>query len=85
MSSVTHDPRIEKMHGQDRLGALAFVVVLWIVILFVMIKIWPYVTDGTIRTILLIAGAWSSCSTRRRSWRCSATTPATSISSTAST
>jgi len=56
MSSVTHDPRIDKMHGQDRLGALGFVVVLWIVILFVMIKIWPYVTDGTIRTILLVSG-----------------------------
>lgn len=56
MASVTHDPRIDKMHGQDRIGALAFVVVLWVVILFVLITIWPYVTNGTIRIILLISG-----------------------------
>ncbi len=56
MDSVTHDPRIDRMHGQDRIGALAFVIVLWVVILFVMIHIWPFVADGTIRTILLVSG-----------------------------
>jgi hypothetical protein len=49
--------RIDKMHGRDRMGALAFVVVLWVVVAFVLFTIWPAIADGTIRTILLIAAA----------------------------
>jgi hypothetical protein len=51
-----HDLRIDKMHGRDRMGALAFVVALWVVILFTLVTILPEVTDGAIRAILLIAG-----------------------------
>jgi len=50
------EDRIDRMHGRDRIGALAFVVALWVVLLFVMARIWPNITDGNIRTILLIAG-----------------------------
>lgn len=49
--------RIDKMHSRDRLGASAFVVVLWCVILFVLFSIWPAIENGTIRTILVISGA----------------------------
>ena len=44
------------MHGRDRIGALAFVVVLWVVVLFTLISIWSNVTNGGIRTILVVAG-----------------------------
>ena len=44
------------MHGRDRMGALAFVVALWVVLIFVLAAIWPNIADGAIRTILLIAG-----------------------------
>jgi hypothetical protein len=56
MSQLTHDERIDRMHGRDRIGALAFVIALWVVILFVLAAIWNQVTDGTIRTILVVAG-----------------------------
>jgi hypothetical protein len=56
MAPVVEDPRVDKMHGQDRLGALAFVGALWLVILFTIISIWSHVTNGGIRTVLLIAG-----------------------------
>ena len=54
--TVHHDTRIDKMHARDRMGALAFVVALWVVILFTLVSILPEVTDGAISTILLIAG-----------------------------
>jgi hypothetical protein len=57
MDSGTHDPRIEKMHGLDRIGALAFVIVLWVTILFTIISIWSNVENGGIRALLLISGA----------------------------
>ena len=50
------DARIDKMHRRDRLGALAFVVSLWVVILFVLVSIWPNVTNSGIATILIVAG-----------------------------
>jgi hypothetical protein len=56
MASVTHDPRIDKMHGLDRVGALAFVVVLWVTILFTIISIWSNVQNGGIRALLLVSG-----------------------------
>lgn len=49
------DPRIEAMHGRDRLGALAFVIALWGVMLFVLTKILPFVHEPTIRIILPVA------------------------------
>ena len=48
--------RIDRMHGRDRLGALAFVVALWVVLIFVIVSIWRYIADPGIATILLIAG-----------------------------
>jgi hypothetical protein len=50
------DARIDRMHSGDRLGALAFVVALWVVLLFVLISIWSNVTNGGIATILIITG-----------------------------
>jgi len=43
------------MHGSDRRGALAFVIGLWIAILFVLFTIWPLITEGGIRIVLGIA------------------------------
>ena len=57
MDSVSHDPRIDKMHGLDRIGALAFVIVLWVTILFTIISIWSNVQNGGIRVLLLVSGA----------------------------
>lgn len=50
------DERIDRMHGRDRIGALAFVIALWIVLIFVIASIWSAIADGSIRAILLIAG-----------------------------
>jgi hypothetical protein len=55
--SAALDARIDKMHGRDRLGAIAFVVFLWIVILFVLASIWPNITNMTLRAILVTAAA----------------------------
>lgn len=49
--------RIDAMHGRDRIGAIAFVVVLWVVMVFVLYTIWPAITNGTIHAILIIAAA----------------------------
>lgn len=48
------ESRIDKMHRTDRWGALAFVVALWFVLLFVLWAIWPQITDGGIRIMLVI-------------------------------
>ena len=49
--------RIDRMHNRDRIGATAFVVGLWFVLLFVLFSIWPEIENGTIKTILVISGA----------------------------
>jgi hypothetical protein len=54
---VSIDERIDRMHKRDRLGAIAFVVVLWFVVLFVLISIWPALTNAAIRNILIVSGA----------------------------
>lgn len=51
------ESRIDKMHRGDRIGAVAFVVALWAVVLFVLFAIWPTLTNDAIRTILTVAGA----------------------------
>ena len=48
--------RIDRMHKRDRLGALAFVIALWVTVLFVLGSVWSLVTIPTLRTILLISG-----------------------------
>jgi hypothetical protein len=57
MADGTLESRIDAMHGRDRVGALAFVIVLWVVILFTLISIWPDITNAGIRTILVISAA----------------------------
>ncbi len=49
--------RIDQMHQRDRWGAVAFVVVLWATLLFVLITMWSLVEDDLIRTVLAIAAA----------------------------
>ena len=51
------DERITRMHGLDRLGAMAFVAALWIVMIFVLATIWPFIQSPTILAILVIAGS----------------------------
>ena len=50
------DTRIDRMHKRDRLGALAFVIALWVTILFALVSVWPLVTVPMLRVILLISG-----------------------------
>ncbi len=49
--------RIEAMYRSDVRGAWAFIVVLWIVILFVLFMSWPHIPDATVRIVALIAAA----------------------------
>lgn len=49
------DARIDRMHQGDRRGALAFVIGLWLTILFALFTMWPLIGDGTIRIVLAIA------------------------------
>ena len=49
------EERIDRMHGRDRLGAIAFVVALWLVMLFVLFSIWPAITNEGIRIVLIAA------------------------------
>jgi hypothetical protein len=55
--STTFDERIDKMHGRDRMGAVAFVAATWIAMLFTLFTVWPYITVPGIRAILAIAAA----------------------------
>ena len=50
------DARIDRTHQRDRLGALAFVIALWVTVLFALVSVWPLVTVPMLRTILLISG-----------------------------
>ena len=51
------DARIDRMHQRDRKGALAFVIGLWITILFALFTMWPLIGDGGIRMVLAISAA----------------------------
>lgn len=55
--AMTLDQRIDRMHGRDRMGALAFVAALWVAVLFVFFSIWPFIGIPQIRVILVIAGS----------------------------
>jgi len=57
MPASGRDPRIDVMLSRDRMGAMAFVVALWLAILFVLYVAWQVVDDQTIRIVLTIAGA----------------------------
>ena len=54
--SATLNARIDKMHGGDRIGALAFVIALWLTILFTLVSIWSNVSNTGIATILIVSG-----------------------------
>jgi hypothetical protein len=45
------------MYRSDVRGAWAFVVVLWITIIFVLAMSWPHIPDGNVRIVALIAAA----------------------------
>jgi hypothetical protein len=49
------DARIDRMHQRDRKGALAFVIGLWITMLFALFTMWPLIGDGMIRIVLAIS------------------------------
>lgn len=55
-SAASLNERIERMHSRDRIGAIAFVVGLWVVLAFVLFSIWPALTNATIRNILVLSG-----------------------------
>jgi peptidoglycan/LPS O-acetylase OafA/YrhL len=49
--------RIEAMYRGDVRGALAFIVVLWIAVLFVLFMSWPHIPDSGVRTVVVLAAA----------------------------
>lgn len=49
--------RIEAMYRGDVRGALAFIIVLWIVVLFVLFMSWPHIPDSGVRIVALLAAA----------------------------
>lgn len=49
------DARIDRMHQRDRTGALAFVIGLWVTMLFALFTMWPLIGEGAIRIVLAIA------------------------------
>jgi hypothetical protein len=51
------DPRIEAMHKRDVLVAWAFVVGLWLAMIFVAVATWDLAPNSSARTLLLIGGA----------------------------
>jgi hypothetical protein len=49
--------RIEAMYRSDVRGALAFVVALWVAVLFVLLMSWPHIPDVNVRIVVLLAAA----------------------------
>jgi hypothetical protein len=49
------DARIDRMHQRDRRGAVAFVVFLWLTVLFALFTMWPLIGNGGIRIVLAVA------------------------------
>ena len=45
------------MYRSDVRGAWAFVIALWITILFVLFMSWPHIPDGGVRIVSLLAAA----------------------------
>ncbi|MHA6644914.1 hypothetical protein [Mesorhizobium sp. A623] len=50
--------RIDRMHAQDRVALIIFVVALWITLLFTFFKIWPFISVSAIKIVLIIAGGF---------------------------
>lgn len=55
MSDLTQ--RIEAMHRSDKLIAWAFVIGLWLAMIFVAVATWSLAPTDAARTVLLIGGA----------------------------
>jgi hypothetical protein len=59
--SLTHGPglddRIESMHRRDVMVAWAFVIGLWLAMMFVAAATWALAPSGQARTLLMIGGA----------------------------
>jgi hypothetical protein len=49
--------RIEAMYQGDKRGAWILIAALWITILFVLFMSWPYIPDGGVRIVSLLAAA----------------------------
>lgn len=49
--------RIESMYRGDVRGAWAFIIVLWIVVLFVLFMSWPHIPHSGVRIVALLAAA----------------------------
>ena len=49
--------RIEAMYRSDVRGAWAFVVALWVAVLFVLFMSWPHIPDSAVRIVALLAAA----------------------------
>jgi hypothetical protein len=49
--------RIDAMYNRDKYWAWAFVIALWITVLFVLIAVESYITDGEITVVCWIAAA----------------------------
>jgi hypothetical protein len=52
-----HDPRIGAMHGRDVKVAWAFVIGLWLALIFVAWATWSLAPSSGARTLLMIGGA----------------------------
>jgi hypothetical protein len=66
--------RIEVMHRRDVQIAWAFVVGLWLAVIFVAIAKWSLAPGSAAWLVLLFGGAIVLISTRPRSWQCSSIT-----------
>lgn len=51
------DARIQAMHKRDVQVAWAFVIGLWLAVVFVALATWSWAPSGPARTVLLIGGA----------------------------
>jgi hypothetical protein len=57
VDSRSLDARIDRMHQGDRKAAMAFVLGLWVTVLFALYTVWPLIGDGMIRAVLAISAA----------------------------
>lgn len=52
------EQRIARMHSRDRIGLIAFILVLWCTLLFTIFSIWSYISVPAIQIILVVAGGF---------------------------
>jgi len=50
--------RIDRMHAQDRVALILFVVALWVTLLFTFFEIWPFISVTAIKVVLIISGGF---------------------------